>query len=149
MKKKALFTGTFDPFTIGHDSIVKRSLILTDELIIAIGSNQAKTSFFSIEERMETISHLYKTTDKISVIAYDLLTVDLAKQLDVDFIIRGIRHIQDFAYEKEMADANRKLSGIETVFLFAEPEFSWISSSLIRELLMYKKDISHLTPIIK
>lgn len=149
MKKKALFSGTFDPFTIGHDALVKRALCLADEIIIAIGTNLEKKTFFSLDERISTIREIYKEEQRISVTAYDTLTIDFAKQCGVDFILRGIRTINDFEYEKSMADMNRMLSGIETVFLFSEPEYACISSGIVRELINYKKDISNLIPLIK
>ena len=149
MRKKALFSGTFDPFTIGHHEIVKRALCFVDEIIIAVGINIGKSTLFSIKERLTNIKKLYAEEKKIKVVSYDSLTIDFAKESGVDFIIRGIRNINDFEYEKNMADINRKLSGIETVFIFSEPEYSHISSSLVRELLSYKKDISNLIPQIK
>lgn len=149
MNKKALFSGTFDPFTIGHYALIKRALRFTDEIIIAIGVNADKKTLFSLEERMNNIINIYSEEKRIKVTSYDILTIDFAKKSGVDFILRGIRNISDFEYEKSMADINRKLSGIETVFLFSEPEYGYVSSSLVRELINYKKDISNLIPEIK
>jgi len=149
MGKKALFSGTFDPFTIGHYEIVKRALCFTDEILIAIGINIEKNTLFSLDDRINTIKKIFAAEKQIEVVTYDCLTIDFAKESGVDFILRGIRNINDFEYEKNMADINRKLSGIETVFLFSEPEYSYISSSLVRELISYKKDVSKLIPNIK
>ena len=149
MSKIALFSGTFDPFTIGHHALIKRALCLTDEIIIAIGINTEKKNMFSLEERTNNIKHIFCGEKRIKVTSYDSLTVDFAVKLKVDFILRGIRNINDFEYEKSIADINRKLSGIETVFLFSEPEYCYISSSLVRELISFKKDISNLIPYIK
>ena len=149
MSKKALFSGTFDPFTIGHYALVKRTLRFADEIIIAIGINPDKKTMFSLEERINNIKNIYAEEKHIKVLSYNSLTIDFAKESGVDFILRGIRNINDFEYEKSIADINRKLSGIETVFLFSEPEYGYISSSLVRELISYKKDISNLIPTIK
>lgn len=149
MNKKALFSGTFDPFTIGHYALIKRALQFADEIIIAIGINAEKKTMFSLEERMDNIQKIYAEEKQVKVTSYDILTVDYAKKAGVDFILRGVRNISDFEYEKSMADINRKLSGIETVFLFSEPEYGYISSSLVRELIHHKKDISNLIPNIK
>ena len=149
MEKKALFSGTFDPFTIGHYALIKRALCFADEIIIAIGVNIGKKTMFSADERINNIKAIYAEEKRISVVSYDSLTIDFAKKNGVDFILRGIRNINDFEYEKSMADINRDLSGIETVFLFSEPEYGHISSSLVRELISYKKDISNLIPNIK
>jgi pantetheine-phosphate adenylyltransferase len=149
MKRKALFSGTFDPFTIGHYSIVKRALLIMDEIVIAIGINAEKNSLFSMDERLENIKKFFFEEERISVLSFNLLTVDFAKQIGANFILRGIRNIEDFEYEKNMAIANLKLSGVETIFLFSEPEYSFISSSLVRELIYYNKDISNLIPIIR
>ena len=149
MKIKALFAGTFDPFSIGHDAIVKRSLQFVDELIIAIGINPGKKTLFTVDERLDNIRNIYKSSDNILVSSYDMLTADFAIQSGVNFIIKGIRNIIDFEYERTMSDMNRMLSGVETVFLFSEPQFASISSSLIRELIVYNKDISNLIPVIK
>ena len=149
MKRKALFAGTFDPFTTGHHAIVQRALSFTDEIVIAIGIHPDKKTLFSLKERLDFINNLYADEKRTTVTSYDILTADFAKQSGVDFILRGIRNLIDFEYEKNMADANLKIAGIETVFLFAEPAFSYISSSLVRELINYNKDISNLIPIKK
>ena len=149
MKRKALFTGTFDPFTIGHDAIVKRALQITDELIIGIGINPDKNTLFTLEERIYNIRTIYQNYDTVSVTSYQMLTIDFASQSGVDFIIKGIRNLNDFEYEKSMSYINRLLSGIETVFLFSEPQYASISSSLVREFMMYNKDITNLIPVIK
>ena len=149
MSRKTLFSGTFDPFTIGHYALIKRALYLVDEIIIAIGINIEKKTLFSLDERINNIRKIFAEEKRIKVVSYDSLTIDFAKECGVDFILRGIRNINDFEYEKSMADINRKLSGIETFFLFSEPEYGHISSSLVRELIKYKKDISNLIPNIK
>ena len=146
MKRKAIFPGTFDPFTTGHYSLVKRSLELIDEIVIAIGKNDAKKSYFTLERRIEMIESLYKNDPRISVCTYDSLTVDFAKTIDANFIVRGIRSINDFEYEKTIADMNRKISGIETFILFTEPELTHISSTIVRELLRFGHDVSEFVP---
>jgi len=146
MSNKAIFPGTFDPFTIGHHSLVKRSLAFVDEIVIAIGKNDAKKSYFSLDDRVEMIRVLYKNESRISVCTYDNLTVDFAKSINANFIIRGIRSVNDFEYEKTIADMNRKISGIETIVLFTEPEFTHISSTIVRELLRFGRDVSEFLP---
>lgn len=146
MNRKAVFPGTFDPFTIGHHSLVKRSLELVDEIVIAIGRNEAKKSYYTLEDRIEMIRLLYKDDSRISVEAYDSLTVDFAKAVDADFIVRGIRSVNDFEYEKTIADMNRNISGIETFVLFTEPELTHISSTIVRELLRFGYDVSQFVP---
>lgn len=150
LKRKALFAGTFDPFTTGHHAIVRRALSFMDEIVIAIGVNPSKNTLFSLQERLIFIQNLYADAEaKVTVTSYSQLTVDFAQQTGANFILRGIRNLNDFEYEKNMADANRKLTGIETVFLFSEPEYAYISSSLVRELIAFNKDISNLIPIKK
>jgi pantetheine-phosphate adenylyltransferase, bacterial len=146
MIKRAIFPGTFDPFTIGHQSLVKRALEIVDEIIIAIGINDQKQTYFPLGKRIEAIQKLYRNNEKIQVMAYDSLTVDFARSVDAQFIMRGIRTVNDFEYEKSIADVNRKLAGIETFILFTEPEHTHISSSIVRELLGYGKDISLFVP---
>lgn len=146
MKRIALFPGTFDPFTIGHQSLVERGLALVDEIVIAIGVNDKKSTYFSLEKRIEAIQNLYMNDPRVKVVSYNSLTVDFAKEVKARFILRGIRTVNDFEYEKSIADVNRILSGIETFILFTEPEHTHISSSIVRELLRYGKDISSFVP---
>lgn len=146
MTRRAIFPGTFDPFTVGHASIVNRSLGFMDELIIGIGINENKNTYFPIEKREEMIRRLYAHEPRVKVVSYDNLTVDLAKQWEAHFIIRGIRTVKDFEYEETIADINRKLEGIETILLFTEPELTCVSSSVVRELLSFGKDISRFLP---
>ena len=144
--KRAIFPGTFDPFTIGHYSIVKRGLKLFDEIIIGIGVNQAKKTLFSIEKRQDIISQTFKSEPRVKISIYDSLTVDFARSVDAGFILRGLRSVSDFEYEHNIADANRKISGIETVILFTDYEYSYISSTVVRDLIVYGKDISIFLP---
>ena len=145
-KRIALFPGTFDPFTIGHESLVTRGLTLVDEIIISIGRNDAKNTHFSLEKRIEAIQKLYKNEPRVKVMSYDSLTVDFAIKMGAQFILRGIRTVNDFEYEKSIADVNRELTGIETYILFTLPEHTHISSSIVREMLRYGKDISQFVP---
>jgi len=146
MERKAIFPGTFDPFTIGHFSIVKRALTFMDEVAISIGINDQKNTYFPLEKRVDIIRKLYRDEPRIKVESYEGLTMDFAQQIGADFIIRGIRTVSDFEYEETIADVNRKMSGIETILLFTEPELTGVSSTIVRELLMYHKDISRFIP---
>ena len=145
-KRTALFPGTFDPFTIGHESLVKRGLTVMDEIVIAIGVNESKKSFFSIEKRIEMISNLYADYPSIRVESYNTLTIDIATKVGANFILRGVRSVIDFEYEKSIADMNRTISGIETFVLFTEPPLSHISSTVVRELMQYGHDVSEFIP---
>ena len=144
--KRAIFPGTFDPFTIGHYSVVERALTFMDEIIIGIGVNEKKHTWFPTEKRVRMIEKLYAGNPRIRVEAYNGLTVDFACMRDAWFIIRGIRTVHDFEYEETIADINRKLAGIETILLFTEPELTAISSTIVRELLSYGKDVSSFLP---
>lgn len=144
--KRAIFPGSFDPFTIGHHSIVVRTLGFMDEVIIGVGINDNKQCMLSIEKRIESIRKLYADETRIKVFAYRGLTVDFAQEQGADFIVRGIRSVKDFEYEESIADINRKLSGIETIFLFTEPDLASVSSSVVKELLRYGKDVSSFLP---
>ncbi|GHT55921.1 phosphopantetheine adenylyltransferase [Bacteroidia bacterium] len=144
--KKAIFPGTFDPFTIGHLSIVERGLSLVDEIVVAIGINPNKQTYFSLEQRVEMITRLFEHNPCVTVQSYTDLTVDFAQKVGANFILRGIRSINDFENEKNIADINRQIAGIETFVLFTEPEYSHISSTIVRELLSYGKDVSGFVP---
>lgn len=145
-KRIALFPGTFDPFTIGHESLVKRGLTLMDEIVIAIGINESKKSYFPFEKRIESIRKFYANNSRIQVESYNTLTVDFAKKIGANYILRGIRSVNDFEYEKSIADMNRTISKIETFVLFTEPSLTHISSTLVRELLQYGHDVSEFIP---
>ena len=144
--RKAIFPGTFDPFTLGHHSIVKRTLAFMDEVIIGIGYNDQKHCLLPIEKRLESIRKVYADEPRVKVMAYSGLTVDFAQEQGAEFMVRGIRSVKDFEYEESIADINRKLSGIETIFLFTEPELSAVSSSVVRELLRYGKNVEAFLP---
>ncbi|MBQ4357932.1 MAG: pantetheine-phosphate adenylyltransferase [Paludibacteraceae bacterium] len=144
--KKAIFPGSFDPFTIGHYSIVLRGLKLFDHITIGVGINQTKKQFFPIEKRLDLIRQAFKDEDQITVKEYNILTIDFAKQENAGFILRGIRNFNDFEYEKNIADINRKEGGIETVLLFTQPEYESISSTIVRDFLNYDKDVSSFMP---
>ena len=144
---KALFAGSFNPFTIGHESIVKRTLCFADEVVIAIGINNAKENpETETEERILTIRSYFTDEPRVTVLAYEGLTVDFARQMQADVMVRGVRSVKDFEYEREMADVNRKISGMETILLFSEPELSAVSSSIVRELKAHGKNISKFLP---
>lgn len=145
-KKVAIFPGSFDPFTIGHYSIVERALPLFGKIIIAIGVSDGKHAMFEAEERIDAISEIFSKESAVEVLAYKGLTVNAARDCGAEFILRGVRMIQDFEYEKNLAEINRNLSGIETVLLYTLPEYSHISSSIVRELIKYGHDVSDFLP---
>lgn len=142
MSKKAIFPGSFDPFTIGHHDIVMRGLELFDEIIIGIGKNSTKRATFSLEERLSHIQTSFASEPRVSVEVYDGLTVDFASKHNAKFILRGVRSVIDFEYERSIAEANKELSGIETLLLYTRPEYAHISSTLVRDLHSHGKDIS-------
>ncbi len=144
--KRAIFPGTFDPFTLGHHDILNRSKLIFDEVIIGIGKNDEKTSMFSIEKRIELIKSVINKDDKIEVMSYDGLTIDFCKKVNADFIVRGVRNNGDFEFEKAIARTNRLLSKIETVFLLTSAKTSFISSSIVRDLIKNNGDYSELVP---
>lgn len=144
--RTAIFPGTFDPFTIGHDALVRRALSLVDNLYIAIGINTGKRTMLSLEERMERITVLYKDEPRIHVVSYEGLTTDFAQSIGAKFIVRGVRSAIDFEYERNIADVNRMLTGIDTVLLISEPQYAAISSSMVRELAHFGKDIGKYLP---
>ena len=142
----ALFPGSFDPFTRGHESIVRRALPLFDRFIIAIGVNADKRSFMTMEQRKAWIESVFNDDPRVEVLTYSGLTGDLAREVGAQFIVRGVRLIQDFENEKHLAEINRDLTGIETILLYTLPEYSHISSSIVRELVRYGQDVSPYLP---
>lgn len=144
--KRAIFPGSFDPFTIGHYSIVQRGLQLFDEIIIGIGVNQNKKSLFSTDQRQKMIRQAFADEPRVKVQVYNCLTVDFAQQVDAGYILRGLRTVADFEYERSIADANNKLAGIETVILFTEAQYAFISSTTVRDLIAYGKSIQAMLP---
>jgi pantetheine-phosphate adenylyltransferase len=143
MKKKALFPGSFDPFTAGHLNILRRALTMFDEVVIAIGINQDKRGFFTMDEREDIIRQAIKGLEGVSVIQYSNLTVDTCRELGIHHIVRGVRNMLDFETERSIADANRRLAPeIETLIIPTAQEFAHISSSAVRDLLQHKGDTS-------
>ena len=147
--KTAIFPGSFDPFTIGHYDIVMRALPLFDEIIIGIGHNCNKHNAFPVRDRLETIQHVFANEPRVKVQVYNGLTIDFATVHNAQFILRGVRSVQDFEYERNIAETNKQLSGIETILLYTRPEYAHISSSLVRELYSYNKDITPYLPPIQ
>ena len=144
--RRAIFPGTFDPFTIGHHSIVMRGLDIFDEIVIGIGVNQTKKTMFDLSKRVEIIRQAFKGEPRVSVQTYDSLTVDFAASAGAKYILRGLRTVSDFEYEHTIANANKQLGGLETVLLFTETEYSFISSTVVRDLIKYGKDINEFLP---
>jgi len=145
--KRALFPGSFDPFTIGHESVVNRALHLFDEIIIAIGYNSEKKGFFAVDTRIKMIEEVYQNNTQIKVEKYNKLTVDFCKEREITFILRGLRTAADFEYERAIAQMNRFLDhNIHTVFLLTEAEHTPISSTILREVLRYGGDIQKYIP---
>jgi pantetheine-phosphate adenylyltransferase len=136
MSRIALFPGTFDPITIGHLDIINRALPLFDKLVIGIGRNANKLPMFNEEQRMNWINQIYRTNDKISAVVYEGLTVDCCMKVGANFILRGIRYVNDFEYEKAIADMNRSLdNNIETIFLTCLPQYTSVASTLVRDVI--------------
>ena len=142
----ALFAGTFDPYTIGHHRIVQRALAMSDRIVIAIGRNIGKQTMLSIEERTEAIKKLYADEPRVEVTSYEGLTTDYAQSICATHLLRGVRSVKDFEYERDLADLNLRIGGVDTLLLISEPEYAAISSSVVRELMSYGKDISKLIP---
>jgi len=145
--KSGVFVGSFDPFTIGHDSIVTRALGLFDRLVIGVVGDQVhKPDMAPATERMKVIQELYADEARIEVKPYYGLAVDFAREQGAQYIIKGVRSVKDFEYEREQADINRQISGIETVLLFAEPRYASVSSSVVRELRHFGRDVEEFLP---
>ena len=145
---KLIFPGSFDPFTKGHESIVRRALDFSDAIVIAVGYNGLKgnTGMFTVGGRVEVGGDFYEEEPRVSVISYTTLTTDIANELGCSHILRGVRTVIDFEYERSLADVNRHLTGIETILLFNEPAMAHITSTTVRELLSFGKDVSDFMP---
>ncbi len=144
--RRAIFPGSFDPLTLGHYDIIERGITLFDELIIAIGINADKKYMFSLTERQQFIEDAFKDEPKIKVVTYQGLTVDFCKEIGANFILRGLRNPADFEFEKAIAHTNRHLSEIETVFLLTSSGKSYISSSIVRDVIRNGGDYTSLVP---
>ncbi|WP_282068791.1 pantetheine-phosphate adenylyltransferase [Olleya namhaensis] len=144
--RRALFPGSFDPITLGHYDIIKRGIKLFDEVIVAIGVNSEKKYMFSLEERKRFLEDTFKDEPKVKIVTYKGLTIDFCKVVDAQFILRGLRNPADFEFEKAIAHTNRKLSKIETVFLLTAARTSYISSSIVREVIRNNGDYTVLVP---
>lgn len=149
MERIALFAGTFDPFTRGHQSLLQRALPLFDRIVVAIGTNAGKQCMFTLQERIQAIEELFTDEPRVEVTSYNGLTMDFAKEINATALLRGVRSVKDFEYEREIADVNLKMGNIETVLLMCEPEYASVSSSIVRELITYGKDVTPLMPIKK
>ncbi len=147
MQRIALFPGTFDPITLGHTDIIDRALNLFDKLYIGIGSNNNKQPMFSLEKRLAWIKEVYKNEPKIEAVSYEGLTADFCKSLNAKYILRGIRYVSDFEYEKSIADVNRMMdTELETIFLTCSPQYSSFSSTLVRDVIRNNGDASLFLP---
>ena len=144
-----IFTGSFDPFTIGHDDILRRALPLFSRIVIGVGVNERKQYMLSAEERCAAIRRIYASEPKVEVKTYSDLTVDFARREEAAYIIKGVRSVKDFEYEREQADINRQLSGVETLLLYSDPRYSSVSSSMVRELIHFGQDVSRYLPPVK
>jgi len=146
-KKIALFPGSFDPITKGHKSIVERALPIFDKIVVAVGTNTAKNSVFPLEKRIEWIEKTFAQYDNVEVVTFNSLTVDFCREIGAKYILRGLRNSTDFQYERNIARINQELdSEIETIFLMTKPDDAAISSSLVREILSFGRDVSQFIP---
>ncbi|HCT29286.1 MAG TPA: pantetheine-phosphate adenylyltransferase [Bacteroidales bacterium] len=147
MEKVAVFPGSFDPFTVGHESIALRALTIFDKIIIAVGYNASKKSFFTLEQRLSIIKKVFENEPRIEVISYEGLTVDLCKKIKVKNILRGLRTSADFEFERAVGQVNKAmLSDLETVFLLTTPEHTSVNSTVIRDILLHNGDPSQFLP---
>ena len=144
--KRAVFPGSFDPLTLGHQDIIERGSTIFDDLIIGIGKNSEKSYMFTIEQRKQFIEDCFKNNPKVRVMMYDGLTIDFCQSVDAQYLLRGVRNNGDFEFEKAIARTNRALSKIETVFLLTSAKTSFISSSIVREIIRNKGDYRRFVP---
>lgn len=142
----AIFAGSFDPFTTGHADIVKRALCCFGRIVIAVGVNERKRTMLTAEERVRAIRALYNGDSRVEVEQYSCLTVDFAARYSNAVLIKGIRSVKDFEYEREQAELNRRIGGVETLFFPADPQLECVSSSAVRELIHFGKDVAELLP---
>lgn len=145
-EKIALFAGTFDPYTKGHHAIVQRALQLFDKVVVAVGRNMEKRSMLPPEQRLAQIEKTYANEPRVQAALYDGLTVDYARKVGATALLRGVRSVKDFEYERDLADINMRIDGMETVILISAPEYAVVSSSLVRELAAHGKDVSDFLP---
>lgn len=149
MQRICLFPGTFDPVTLGHVDIINRALPLFDKIVVGIGVNTSKAPMFTPEKRLQWIKEIYKDEERVEGAVYEGLTIDFCRKLDAKFILRGIRYVSDFEYEKTIADANRTLDRtIETIFLTGEPKYTSVASTIVRDIIRNGGDASHFLPEI-
>ncbi|MGB3155388.1 MAG: pantetheine-phosphate adenylyltransferase [Chitinophagaceae bacterium] len=149
MPRICLFPGTFDPVTLGHVDIINRALPLFDKIVVGIGLNTSKAPMFTDEQRLNWIKEIYKDEDRVEGAVYEGLTINFCQKIGAHFILRGIRYVSDFEYEKTIADANRTLDrSIETVFLTGEPKFTSVASTIVRDIIRNGGDASHFLPEI-
>ena len=147
MEKVAVFPGSFDPFTVGHESVVLRALTLFDKIVITVGFNANKKSLFSIEQRLAIISKVFENEPRIEVVSFEGLTVDLCKRINVSFILRGLRTSDDFEFERAVGQVNKAMNPeIESVYLLTAPEHSFVNSSVVREIIMHNGDPTQFIP---
>lgn len=147
MQRICLFPGTFDPITLGHEDIINRAIPLFDKIIVGIGINTSKQPMFTPEQRLQWISDIYKGSTVVEGAVYEGLTIDFCKKINAKFILRGIRYVSDFEYEKTIADANRALDkSIETVFLTGEPKYTSVASTIVRDIIKNKGNASPFLP---
>ena len=147
MPRICLFPGTFDTVTLGHVDIINRALPLFDKIVVGIGLNTSKAPMFSDEQRLQWIKEIYKDEDSVEGAVYEGLTIDFCRKIGAHFILRGIRYVSDFEYEKTIADANRTLDrSIETVFLTGEPKYTSVASTIVRDIIRNLVDASHFLP---
>ena len=145
-KRTGIFVGSFDPFTIGHKSVVDRVLPLFDRVVIGVGVNERKQYMLTTDERVSAIRQLYAGDERVVVESYSDLTVDFAQRHGAQFVVKGVRNVRDFEYERDQADINRRLTGLETLLIYAEPGLDSVSSSVVRELNHFGKDTSMFVP---
>ncbi len=144
--KTVVFAGTFAPYTRGHHAIVERALSMFDKVVVAIGNNVEKAMMLTPEQRKAFIESVYVDEPRVEVAVYDGLTVDFARSIGATALLRGVRSVKDFEYERDLADVNMRIGGIETVILISSPEYAVVSSSLVRELISHGKDVSEFLP---